>query len=97
MDKNNVDITGLDKAEVFMHLYNNAKTQGMGIIHYTPEDMTIIEARETFEKAGPYFDYHKGRVMKINLASDTLWVALYDRDNGLGAALMALEPLLAAK
>ena len=40
---------------------------------------------------GIYFDYLKGRVMKIDLAEDLLRVDLYDRDNGPGAARRALE------
>jgi hypothetical protein len=106
-----IDITGLDKAEVFQALYNRAKTQGAGILHYTPEDMTLEEAREAingghssggdyvFTPPGMprlYFDYYKGRVMKVDLSGDELRTWGYDRDNGDGAARRALEPLLTA-
>ena len=43
------------------------------------------------------FDYLAGRVMKVELGGDTLDPWLYDRDNGRGAALEALTPLLAAR
>ena len=91
-----MNISKLDKAEVLVALYNNARPQGMGYLHYTPEDMTVEEARKilaNFEEQGQqsYFDYLKGRVMKIDLRGDDLFTALYNRDNGEGAAEQALE------
>lgn len=41
-------------------------------------------------KQALYFDYFKGRVLKIYLDERPLFVALYDRDNGQGAAARAL-------
>jgi hypothetical protein len=55
--------------------------------------LTIEEARE-YLKEIQYFDYLRGRVLKIALSTNTLRTVLYDRDNGHGAALRALEPLL---
>ena len=86
-----INISGLDKAEVLRALYNNAKTQGMGILHYTPEDMTRDEAQTILDGGQVYFDYLKGRVMKVDLKGSTLWPDLYDRDNGPGAAQRALD------
>jgi len=91
-----IDITGLDKAEVLAALYNASKPLGMGIIHYTPGDLDLAVAREYLAES-PHFDYLHGRVMKVNLSSDSLDPRLYDRDNGQGAALAALAPLLAAR
>ncbi|GAG30986.1 unnamed protein product, partial [marine sediment metagenome] len=48
-------------------------------------------AQEILDQGHTYFDYLKGRVMKINLSSDELRTALYDRDNGEGAAAQALD------
>ena len=91
-----INISGLSKADVLRALYNNAKTQGMGIIHYTPEDMSREEAQAHLDDGRTYFDYVKGRVMKVDLGGDSLGVVLYDRDNGPGAAQKALAELLAA-
>ena len=88
-----IDITGINKAEILAALYNNAKPIGMGFLHYTPEPMTI-EAAENLLKENQYFDYLKGRVMKVNLSGDQLRTELYDRDNGTGAAAKALAHLL---
>ena len=72
-----------------MALYNAARPQGMGFLHYTPEPMTHEEATQLLEEK-TYFDYVKGRVMKMDLAGDVLDPTLYDRDNGYGAAARAL-------
>lgn len=90
-----IDISKLDKGEVLAALYNNSKPQGMGFLHYTPKDMTKEEAQNLLSERAPrpYFDYLKGRVMKVEIYGDSLHVELYDRDNGQGAAARALEPL----
>lgn len=87
-----IDITGLDKVEVFRRLYNAARTQGLGLLHYTPDEMTPEQAAAEFGTG--YFDYHRGRVMKVDLSEDSLFVGGYDRDNGEGAARAALGDLL---
>lgn len=100
-----IDISGLDKAEVLVALYNRAKPLGMGMLHYDPTPMNIGEAQSiimngssidypTKKPQKTYFDYLKGRVMKVNIADDLLDVWAYDRDNGQGAAYAALKPLL---
>ena len=80
-----VDIKGLDKAEVLRALYNQSKPQGLGILHYRPEDMTVKEAGELL-KEWTRFDYLHGRVMKVKLEGDSFNASLYDRDNGPGRA-----------
>lgn len=85
-----IDISGMDKAEVLAKLYNAARPQGMGFLHYTAQDMTAEEAKELLSDGRAYFDYLKGRVMKVNLSGDLLCPVLYDRDNGEGAARRAL-------
>lgn len=85
-----IDISGINKAAVLAALYNASKPQGLGILHFTPEDMTVQEATELLTQTN-YFDYLKGRVMKIALDGDTLDPRLYDRDNGDGAAIAALK------
>jgi hypothetical protein len=97
-----IDISGLDKAEVLAALYNASRPQGMGMLHFEKKGMTKEEAAtyigeaQAFDKAHGdrerlYFDYLKGRVMKIDLGGDSMSTRLYDRDNGEGAAARALQ------
>jgi hypothetical protein len=85
-----IDISKMEKADVLRRLYNRAKPQGMGFLHYDPKPMTKTEAQQILDSGSFYFDYVKGRVMKVAIKGDSLDPALYDRDNGHGAALDAL-------
>jgi len=78
-----------NKAKTLAALYNAAKPQGLGLLHFTPEDMTEDHANTLLEDT-TYFDYVHGRVMKVDLSGDEFSPALYDRDNGLGSAAAAL-------
>lgn len=90
-----MDIAGMDKAEVLAALYNGSRQLGMGFLHQRgASGMTVDEAREILD-ATPhkYFDYLHGRVMKVDLSGDELRTALYNRDNGQGAAERIIEGL----
>jgi len=88
-----ISIQGLDKADVLAALYNASRPLGMGFMHYDHKPMTHDEAAAILAE-GVRFDYLKGRVMKLNLASDEEFnSALYDRDNGDGAAERAIAVL----
>lgn len=88
-----VSIKGLSKPDVLAALYNRAHPQGMGFLHYTPEDMTTEQAEKLLQQTS-YFDYVKGRVMKVDLSSDEQFdERLYDRDNGPGAAQSAINSI----
>jgi hypothetical protein len=87
-----ISLNGLNKADVLAALYNASKPQGMGFMQYDSKPMTRDEA-ETLLKRGTYFDYLKGRVMKVELSGDELNEWGYDRDNGQGAAERALAEL----
>lgn len=88
-----IDIKGLNKAEVLAALYNNSKPQGLGFLHFDPKEMKAAEAEEILKQT-TYFDYLKGRVMKVDLSSDDGFEEwLYDRDNGNGAAERAIDSL----
>lgn len=90
-----IDIKGLDKAEVLAALFNSSRQQGMGFLDFSgAKPMTVDEARLLTVENYPYYDYLRGRVMKINILGDELDPRLYDRDNGQGAAARALQPLL---
>lgn len=91
-----IDISKLDKAKVLAGLYNHSHPQGMGFLHYDPKPMTVEEAREILIRAkefGYYFDYVKGRVLKVDLSGDILDTRLYDRDNGEGAGEKVVKGL----
>lgn len=88
-----INIHGLSKATVFKALYDRARPQGMGFLHYKPNPMTLKEAEEIVSKT-TYFDYVHGRVMKISIKDDLIDPILYDRDNGPGAAERALADLM---
>lgn len=95
-----VSIKGIDKAEVLRALYNASQPLGMGILHFTPQDMTKEEAAKILKEVGDrspsmvYFDYLQGRVMKVNLTGDEEFEEwLYDRDNGKGAAQRAIDSI----
>ena len=85
-----IDISKKNKAKVLAALYNSAKPQGLGFLQYDPTDMTEQEAEELLQEPG-YFDYLKGRVIKVDLSGDEFDPYLYDRDNGPGAAERALK------
>uniref|UniRef100_A0AAU8B7B7 Uncharacterized protein n=1 Tax=Dulem virus 39 TaxID=3145757 RepID=A0AAU8B7B7_9CAUD len=88
-----IDIKGLSKSEVLATLYNNSRPQGLGFLHFDPTDMTIEQAKDILKET-TYFDYLKGRVMKVDLSSDEGFEEwLYDRDNGKGAAQRAVDAL----
>lgn len=84
-----VDISNKDKAEVLAALYNNSHPHGMGFLQYDPEPMTVEQARELLKET-TYFDYLKGRVMKISLDGNTVYTGNYNRDNGYMAAENAI-------
>jgi len=91
-----IDISKMDKAEVLAALYSASRPLGMGMLHCTPEDMDVEEARGLLASQ-KRFDYLKGRVMKVNLSKDEFNTSLYDRDNGQGAAAAALAGIEESK
>lgn len=93
-----IDISGLPKGAVLAALYNASRVQGMGFLNAKPGAMTVSEAEGILNQTpDAYFDYLYGKIMKVDLSKDTLNPRLYDRDNGQGAALRALTPLLESK
>ncbi len=86
---NEVDISTLEKSELLAALYNRAKPQGNGMLHYDPAPMTADQAKELLNKLASddlYFYYLAGRVMNIDISSDIMDTHLYNRDNGANAA-----------
>lgn len=87
-----INIEKKNKAEILAALYNASKPQGLGFLHFDPTPMSTMEAEELL-KGQTYFDYLKGRVMKINLEGNELDTWGYDRDNGEGAAQKIIDAL----
>ena len=86
-----VKYNGLTKAEVLCALYNNAKSQGIGLLICEKGNMTIKQAEKLLSETQT-FDYIKGRVLKVDLTDDAGFEEwLYDRDNGEGAAQRAID------
>lgn len=97
-----VNTTGLSRGHVLAALYNASKPQGLGFLQYDPTPMTIDSAEvflsECQHDDNFYFDYLKGRVMKVDLRDhEGFEEFLYDRDNGPGAADRAIKALRKAK
>lgn len=91
-----ISLRGLSKGEALAALYNASRPLGMGFLHYDPKPMTAEEG-EKLVATQKYFDYLKGRVMKVNMDGDDLETWLYDRDNGPGAAERAITELRKSK
>ena len=87
-----VDVTGLDKVEVLRALYARAKPLGMGFIHFVEGPLPLHEAQAAVRQQ-TYFDYLKGRVMKVDISGDSINPRPFDRDNGVGSAAAAIAEL----
>lgn len=88
-----IDIKGLDKAEVLKALYDHSHVQGLGFLQAVPDGTVTVEhCRELLEKE-TYFDYLYGKVLKVDLRHDEFNEYLYDRDNGISAAQMAIDSI----
>lgn len=87
-----ISIAGLDKAKVLAALYNASQCQGMGRLQFVAGDLDLEEAAKLL-KNNTYFNYLKGRVMKVELKNDSFDPRLYDRDNGQGAAAAAISKI----
>ena len=84
----------LNKAQALAALFNNAKTQGMGVLHYNPNHVMHEAEAKAVLAEGSYVDYLEGRVIKIDfdkLGENQLDVTQYNRDNGPYAAQDALK------
>lgn len=87
-----IDLKNKNKAGVLSKLYNASAPQGMGFLISDDDNMSMEEAASLL-KDQTYFDYVKGRVLKVDLSGDEFDPRLYDRDHGDGAAAKALEGL----
>lgn len=89
---NSIKLEESKKPKILAALYNASQPLGMGFLHYDPTPMTEEEAKELL-KERTYFDYLKGRVMKVELGGEYLDPWAYDRDNGQGSAKKIIESI----
>jgi len=93
-----LDITGIDHADLLAALFNGTAPLGLG--NFQPgahEAMTIEQAREIVtaqESEKIRFDYVRGRPIKVRFNGNTLEnPALYDRDAGTGRCAEIVQAL----
>lgn len=88
-----MDISNLSKPKVFAALFNAAKPLGLGFLHYDPNHIMREQEAADLLKKQTHFDYHEGRLMKVDLGKDELDTRNFNRDNGEGAAEKAIARL----
>lgn len=89
-----VKLEKLNKAQALAALFNNAKTQGMGVLHYNPNHVMHEAEAKAVLAEGYYVDYLEGRVIKIDFdkcGENQLDVTQYNRYNGTFAAQHAIK------
>ncbi len=78
-----IDCTGLNKYDVFAHLYNSSKPLGMGLLQGEYKSFDREQAKLILDQ-NPKIDYCKGRPIKINFET---WPFLdfdgFDSRNGV--------------
>ena len=90
MTTDDVDISGLDKAEVLAALANATRNP----MPFPRDAMTVAEAREVIASEGLRIDYVcHNRAIKANLAGASFNRLAFDRDSGQGAAEDAIRRL----
>ena len=93
----NINIAGLSKAHVLQALFNASRQQGMGFLDRSgARPMTLEDAASYTDDGRLYFDYLRGRVLKVDISGDGFAPHAYDRDNGAGAAARAIAQLRGA-
>ncbi len=95
---NTVNIKDIPKNELLAALYNNSKPLGIGIIHFDPTPMSLDDAQNMIddlknEGRDLFFDYIKGRVVKVDITGDEMRTWSYNRDIGEGVAERVVESL----
>lgn len=91
-----INIEGLNKAQILMHLWNGSRQLGLGFMHTVGQASVVMNESEAQSlihsmSGSMYFDYLRGRVMKIDLSRPMMETALYNRDNGFEAAETILK------
>lgn len=97
-----INIQGLDKSELLLALYNNAKSSDWtratirNLPFLTIPNLTVEQAKEQLSRSS-YVDYIGPVLIKINFSRDSISTDIYDRDNtGVKTASKIVEELKAA-
>lgn len=84
---------GVDPAVLLAALYNNANSGGMGLLHYTAQEMRVAEARAILrvlehKRARHYFGYINGRALKLIMEPERqeIVASKYGSYNGVDTA-----------
>lgn len=93
-----IETSDLSQAQVFAALYNHARPFGMGVLHAVDETLTESDAQAILDEwpssgGEYYFDYFRGRLMKVRLATTFIDAIGFDRDYGQGAAQRIINGL----
>ena len=91
-----VSIKGLEKGDVLLALWKRSKCQGLSYydLPWGHSPLCHFEIKKRQELGIPlYFDYYAGKIIKCDITWDEFDSTLYDRDNGEGAAQMAIDQL----
>ncbi len=84
---------GVDPAVLLAALYNNANSGGMGLCHYTAQEMRVADARLILrvleqKRARHYFGYINGRALKLIMDPErqAIVASKYGSYNGVDTA-----------
>ena len=89
-----INISGLNKAEVFRVLYNAAIPEMIAILGSDGIEISRERAKQIVKKeARTNFDRWGIKVLRINIANDVLDSGAYNRANGEGVAEKAIRSL----
>lgn len=90
-----VNIAGLDKVEVLRALWTKS---GSSEVSQRVKSQwgapSVFDWNAACAEVQSYVDYFQGRVIKCNLKGDSFDPAMFDRDNGAGAAAAAVATLV---
>lgn len=101
-----IDIRGLDKRELLLALWDNAKGKYLSEEKFIGSVIlpTIAESHPTEKEIngalvsianGNRIDYFCGRCLKVDLSGEVLKTFLYDRDHGTGTGQRVISELRA--
>lgn len=86
-----VRLNNVTREAALAALFNRAKPQGLGMLHYDKAHVMTEEEARFVLMNGDYVDYLEGRVIKVDFKNpDEIDTTLYDRDNGKDAGEAAV-------
>jgi hypothetical protein len=87
-----IDIRGIPKALLLLHLYRASHPVGTGVVKIRPgysinDALDDISLRIAVKPIGDalYIDYLHGHLIKCDIGGDEMETALFDREYGAGA------------